>query len=181
MRNFVPRICHLLNPFLGDFLALILTRSMRNKLHLVSCPLSLPPPPTVRFSVCLSVCLLSLDCLSSDCVSCACFETEFCVLDFVIFISLCVWLDFWRQRGRKEGRKEGGELGLRCRWKNSSAAAGVFGDLQIFCCLLLKFQLPVIIRRSFCSSLFRLLCNLLMMFFFGFFGSWVLTSCGVLV
>jgi hypothetical protein len=35
-----------------------------------------------------------LDCLSSDCILCACFETEFCVLDFVIFISLCVWLDF---------------------------------------------------------------------------------------
>jgi hypothetical protein len=63
---------------------------------------------------------------------------------------------------------------LLCRWKNSSVAARVFGDLQIFCCLLLKFQLPVIIRRSFCSSLSRLLCNLLMMFFF-----WVLWVLGL--
>ncbi len=129
-------------------------------------PLSSPSPNSQI--VCLSVCLLSLDCLSSDCVLCACFETEFCVLDFVIFRSLCVWLDFG---DREEGRKEGGELGLLCRWKNSSAAAGVFGDLQICFCLLLKFQLPVIIIRSFCSSLSRLLCNL-SMFFFGVF--WVL-------
>jgi hypothetical protein len=107
---------------------LILTGSMRNKLFILSLvPLSSPSPNSQI--VCLSVCLLSLDCLSSDCVLCACFETEFCVLDFVIFRSLCVWLDFG---DREEGRKEGGELGLLCRWKNSSAAAGVFGDLQIF-------------------------------------------------
>ncbi len=68
--------------------------------------LSLPPSPNSRI-VCLSVCLLSLDCPSSDCVLCACFETEFCVLDFLIFIGLCVWLDFGdREEGRKEGRKE---------------------------------------------------------------------------
>jgi hypothetical protein len=72
-------------------------------------PLSSPSPNSqiVCLSVCLSVCLLALDCLSSDCVLCACFETEFCVLDFVIFISLCVWLDFGdREEGRKEGRQE---------------------------------------------------------------------------
>ncbi len=57
--NSVPRICHLLNPF-GDFLALILTGSMRNKLHLVSCPSLFPPPPTAGLSVCLSVCLSSV-------------------------------------------------------------------------------------------------------------------------
>ncbi len=145
--------------------------------------LSLPPSPNSRI-VCLSVCL-SVFCLwivRLQIVFCVPVLKQSCILDFLIFIGLCVWLDFGdREEGSKEGRKEGGELGLLCRCKNSSAAAGVFGELQIFCCQLLKFQLPVIIRRSFCSSLPRLLCNLLMMFFFGSFGSWVLTSCGVLV
>ncbi len=144
-------------------------------------PLSSPLPQQPD---CLSVCL-SVFCLwivRLQIVFCVPVLKQSCILDFLIFIGLCVWLDFGdREEGSKEGRKEGGELGLLCRWKNSSAAAGGFGDLQIFCCLLLKFQLPVIIRRSFCSSLPRLLCNLLMMFFFGSFGSWVLTSCGVLV
>ncbi len=162
-------------PFLGFFWPWFSLGPLGTSFILSLVPLS-SPSPSSRI-VCLSVCL-SLDCLSSDCVLCACFETKFRFLDFLIFISLCVWLDGSgeRKEGRKDGRKEGGELGLLCRWKNSSAAGGVFGDLKIFYCLLLqsllKFQLPVIIRRSFCSSLSRLLCDLLMMLFFWVF--WVL-------